>query len=586
MQVVELAHHLELAPVLARWHADEWRHLYRGWDVEAAEAELVAMDRPGRIPTTWVAFDGAGRTAQDVLGSVSVIDDDELDGFRDVRPWLASLYVVPSARGRGVGTALVALAVEGARALGVERLHLFTSGQEGLYAELGWHVVARTKAADEQATVMAIDTDPEAPRRAVVTSWCSTPDIATAYTYLRPGGSPADRDRLAQPIAPGLLFAGEATSSAYPGTMHGAWFSGERAAERVVADGARRVVVVGAGLAGIAAARRLGAAGIDTTVVEAGARPGGRVQADTSLGGPVNMGAAWTHGDQGNPVAEAARGLGIAADTEVWSRTATFVSGLGRLDPGTTARLRRAYGVLEDAVGSAAATASPSESLGPHLRALLARLAPDRADHVVLGAWARSEFENLYAAPLDDLSLSHCAEPFHLPGADGLLLGSTSAIVDHLAEGLDIRCRRRATAVRSDAGTWQVDTEDGTLDADAVVVTTPVGALHAGRLTFEPPLPDDVVAALGHIGAGRIAKVVASFDDQWWAPHRSFQIAADPPAPLAVWVDVSDVGGRPMLCAFATGETAERVETMDEPALLALVASVLCDARVTGGDRP
>ena len=72
---------------------------------------------------------------------------------------------------------------------------------------------------------MAWSTDPRTPRRAVSSHWLSDPDVATAYAYLRPGGTPADRNLLAQPLAPGLHLAGEATSSAYPGTMHGAWFS-------------------------------------------------------------------------------------------------------------------------------------------------------------------------------------------------------------------------------------------------------------------------------------------------------------------------------------------------------------------------
>src|SRR5690606_28707444 len=82
---------------------------------------------------------------------------------------------------------------------------------------------------------------------------------------------PDDRDLLARPLAPGLHLAGEATWSAHPGTMHGAWWSGERAARQVIEDtgaddtaarGARApVVVIGAGLAGLAAARLLASAG-------------------------------------------------------------------------------------------------------------------------------------------------------------------------------------------------------------------------------------------------------------------------------------------------------------------------------------
>ncbi len=75
VEIVELAHHLELGPLLAGWHAAEWAHLYEPhvWNRTIAEAEFAAMTMPGTIPTTWVAFEGAGRTEEHVLGSVSLI---------------------------------------------------------------------------------------------------------------------------------------------------------------------------------------------------------------------------------------------------------------------------------------------------------------------------------------------------------------------------------------------------------------------------------------------------------------------------------------------------------------------------------
>src|SRR5688572_31958384 len=134
------------------------------------------------------------------------------------------------------------------------------------------------------------------PRRAVASQWMSDPGIASAYAYLRPGGTPADRERLAGPIVPGLRLAGEGTSTQYPGTMHGAWFSGEAAAGALIREGragaSRQTLVVGAGWAGIAAARDLDANGGRAIGLESAGSAGGGGGTDQSLGVAGDVGGA------------------------------------------------------------------------------------------------------------------------------------------------------------------------------------------------------------------------------------------------------------------------------------------------------
>ncbi len=579
VQIAELADHPGLAPVLAGWHVAEWGHLYPGWTVEAAVGEFAAMVRPGVIPTTFVAFDGAGWTAAHVLGSVSLLATDDLPGFEHVGPWLASLFVVPAARGRGVGAALVDHAVAAARAMGIERLHLFTDGQERYHLAHGWRPLARAEAGGHPVTVMVRSTSPWGARRAVVTQWWRDPDTAGAYSFLRVGGRPEDRDVLAGPIHPGLWFAGEATWRAHPGTLHGAWWSGERAADRVLAEsaGTGPVAVIGAGLAGLAAARRLQAAGRRTVVLEAKDEPGGRARVDHRLGGPVHLGGAWVHGDEGHPLMP----FGLEGVTGVWEDTATFVPGHGIVDP---APYRNHVAELE-AVIAAAARGLPDGAdapIGSVANRAVGDLARDALERRVLSTWLRGELENLYAAPVGELSLRHGHEPFRLPGRDLMLTSSLGPVIGELAAGLDLRCSTRATAVLRCGPGWQVHLADGgRVDAAQVIVTVPVGALRRGRIAFDPPLPGEVRSSIGRIGAGPVAKAFFTFDDRWWAPLVSFWIADEPPAPFELWVDVSRLSGRPTLCAFAVGEAAIAVEQFDEDALCRTADELLAASGVT-----
>ncbi|MBM3683379.1 MAG: FAD-binding protein [Actinobacteria bacterium] len=416
--------------------------------------------------------------------------------------------------------------------------------------------------------------------RAVASRWCSTPSIATTYTALRHGGTPEDRRRLAEPVAPGLVLAGEATSVDHPGTMHGAWASGERAADRLLGAGATGVVVVGAGLAGLAAARRVRDRGGSVVVVEADTVLGGRARVDHAIGVPVHPGAAWVHGEVGNPVAESAARLGVPLHPSTGERR-LVVPGRGLLGPSDVARLE-VWRIDVERRLDALAAAGPDRPLGPVVTDVLAELPLEPWEREALGCLVRSSYENVTAAPIDDLSLRWRSEPYHLPGDDHLVGADLGRIVDDLAVGLDVRLGVTATAIRAGAtpGRWTVATTAGDLPAEAVVVTTPIGALLAGRPSFEPPLPAVTLGALGRLTPGIVVKVTATFPEAFWAPARSIHVLGRDADHIPAWVDVSVVSGRPTLAGFATGPEALALEAADEPALRALVDRCLAPAVV------
>src|SRR5688572_24497486 len=63
-----------------------------------------------------------------------------------------------------------------------------------------------------------------------------------------------------------------------------------------------KIYIIGAGIAGIAAAKELKKRGISATILEARDRIGGRIWTDYSWGLPISLGAQWMHGTEGNPV--------------------------------------------------------------------------------------------------------------------------------------------------------------------------------------------------------------------------------------------------------------------------------------------
>lgn len=147
MEIDYLVDHPEFIPALARWHHAQWSDLSPEGTIEHRMEELRAHVRGG-VPTTVVAHeDGV------LLGSASLVESD-MDTRPDLAPWLASVFVAPEHRRRGIGSVLVERVVDEARALGVDTLHLFTMDQEPLYARLGWSVLERGRYRDHDVVVM------------------------------------------------------------------------------------------------------------------------------------------------------------------------------------------------------------------------------------------------------------------------------------------------------------------------------------------------------------------------------------------------------------------------------------------------
>lgn len=152
-----LAERPEHLPVLARWHHREWARYNPGDSLEARMGRMREHLRRSGIPITFVATIGGAP-----VGSAALVERD-MHGRDDLSPWLASVFVAPSHRRRGIAGRLVERVVREAAALGVERLHLFTPDQEALYAGLGWRTIERTTYMEEPVVIMAIEPASRAP---------------------------------------------------------------------------------------------------------------------------------------------------------------------------------------------------------------------------------------------------------------------------------------------------------------------------------------------------------------------------------------------------------------------------------------
>ena len=148
-----LAHHQALAAELARWSWNEWRVFYteRGRTFDDALSSYHERAQLDSLPLALVAFaDGK------LVGTASLKAED-LATRPEITPWLASVFVVPKWRQRGVASLLTRRVVEEARRLNLPTLFLWTSSAEGLYLKLGWRALERTEYCGKRIVIMRLE---------------------------------------------------------------------------------------------------------------------------------------------------------------------------------------------------------------------------------------------------------------------------------------------------------------------------------------------------------------------------------------------------------------------------------------------
>lgn len=408
------------------------------------------------------------------------------------------------------------------------------------------------------------------PSGILVTRWSADEFARGSYSYLAVGSTPADRLALAAPVGDRLFFAGEATHSLYPATVHGALLSGERAAAEVIAvESPGSVLVLGAGMAGLACARALTDAGVSVTVLEARDRVGGRIWSDDRLGVTVDLGASWIHGEDGNPLTALAEAAGAErivtdyGDLVVRAEDGSLV-GASTLPPESDIVDRLETMV---ATGTLAGTAP--------LRQGLDALA-DEYDTTALDLLAVVAFENEYAADVEDLAIGALMEGEVLGGDDVTFPAGYRALVDLLADGLHVQLDSPLEQVESHGGGVTVRSTAGTTwRADSAVVTLPLGVLKSGTVNFVPALPAGKRFAIQRLGHGLLDKVFLRFEEKFWDDSAVIVWQSPDRGLWTVWFDQTRVTGVPTLLAFHAGTAAETIESMaDEEIVFGALSSL------------
>jgi monoamine oxidase len=336
------------------------------------------------------------------------------------------------------------------------------------------------------------------------------------------------------------------------------------------------VIVIGAGVAGLAAAQRLRNVGVTVTVLEARNRIGGRVWTDRSvLGYACDMGAGWIHGpDGGNPVTPIAASAGAttfltdndsvqifnAAGADVTSQQVTNDVRYRSLVSSTGALQTRANGLAADV------------ALSENMRAVDATLLTDPFMQYSFSAYG--EFD--WGGPIEELSAYYFSTSQIYPGKDVLFPAGYDAVPNKIAVGLDIRLSTSVSAIDASGTGVRVTTNSGSLTADYAICTVPLGVLKTSAITFTPALPSAMQTAISRVKVGYVNKVFCNFSTAFWPTDTQyFGAHTASKGMLNYWLSYRKFSSINCLVGLAVGNAGRTIEGLTNAEISSAVTTQL-----------
>lgn len=329
------------------------------------------------------------------------------------------------------------------------------------------------------------------------------------------------------------------------------------------------VLVIGAGGAGLTAARELMTAGVSVLVLEARDRIGGRAFTDTSLGVPWDRGCSWLHSPNVNPWVAYARQNDFELITDAYARH-TY-EGARRMGGAETAGYRAIMERMDHELADAARRGLDIPAAAAFTQATLADPWYSMAESDLTG-WEGIEPANF--STLDSFQYVEDGEDLMIPRGYGALLA-------HYARDIEVQLRTTVSRIRWSARGVTADTNAGAITARVAIVALPSQVIADGAVIFAPHLPVEVLQAHHDLPLGLLNKVALKFKRNVFPSER----------PEFLRLRRSDGRGMNFLTrhwgsnvcvGFSGGRFAHELEAAGEPATIEYALTEL--TTMQGGD--
>lgn len=347
------------------------------------------------------------------------------------------------------------------------------------------------------------------------------------------------------------------------------------ACEKESAPNDKSVIVVGAGIAGLAAAKKLTDKGFAVTVLEAQDRVGGRLRSNRSLGVAFDEGASWIHGIDGNPITTLAQQAGMTTFHTDDNSIVAYDKGGAPIGDTVFSDTEEAYYNMLDTLKHFGNATKSFETV------FLERY-PQHTNNR-LWRFFLSTYMTFDRGDLNQTSSLLYNEGEEFGGIEKIATNGYDTIPQHLSKGLDVQLNQRVSKVDYSGNKVKITHNGNISEADYVLVTVPLGVLKKNKIEFVPALPAAKQTAIEKIGMSCVNKFLLTWDNAFWDDKQYIVYTPDAKDKFNYFVNVKKFHPTAnALMTFAYADYGRQTETMSDAQVISEIMAHLRDIYGSG----